>query len=248
VGKFILRYLWLITFLTLHRKTLPLTAAALQAFYRVVRLGEQVGVPQTLINEFARLTAELSESEVNELKRFFDQIGDNQALIHHLTPGEVERFNRSMVDREGVRYGSVVAGAPPPPGLLRRLLPPWRFPLLPPDSVIYAIFSFLHEKSAPHSPELRIPARTAQQDGVLQEAFGKKFDAFSDGIVPSRSQVWGTVLHAAAADHLDITGHFDQAPRYVSWLKSGSRFGEEHFHALWERVIDFTAGWQPAQT
>jgi triacylglycerol lipase len=33
---------------------------------------------------------------------------------------------------------------------------------------------------------------------------------------------------------------------YISWLKSGSKFQESHFHALWERVLDFTVGGTPA--
>jgi pimeloyl-ACP methyl ester carboxylesterase len=236
VGKLLLRYLWLFTFLTLHRKTLPVRTAVLQALYRLSQLGQRVNLPQSIFDELAKLTAKLSESEREELQRFFEQVGEDQTLVHDLTPGRVRTFNQDTPDREGVRYGSVVTGAPPP-GLFRRLSPRM---LLPPDSLIYGIFSFLYGASAPLSPELRVPERTAEQNRVLQEAFGRKFEAWSDGIVPTRSQVWGQLLHAATADHLDVVGHFDQPVKYVSWLKSGSRFEERHFHALWERVIDFT--------
>ncbi|MCY1014681.1 esterase/lipase family protein [Pyxidicoccus sp. MSG2] len=238
VGKTLLRYLWLFTFLALHRKAMPLRTAVLQALYRLVRMGEQAGIPPNLFNEIARLLADLSENEREGLLRYFDQIGENQELIHDLTPARVRIFNQDTPDREGVRYGSIITGAPPP-SLLRRLSPRLLFP---PDSLIYGIFSFLYRMSAPLSPELEIPERTEEQTRALREAFGRKFEAWSDGIVPSRSQVWGQLLHVVASDHLDVMGHFDQPEQYISWLKSGSHFQEPQFHEVWERVLDFTVG------
>ncbi|CAM3388455.1 triacylglycerol lipase [Corallococcus sp. ZKHCc1 1396] len=232
VGKTLLRYLWLFTFLTLHRKAMPLRAAVLQACYWLVLAGEQAKLPPNLFNQIARLTADLSDAEREELLRFFGPMGEDQRLIEDLTPRRVRAFNADTGDREGVRYGCIVTGAPPPNLALRVLLSP--------DALLYGIFSFLYGKSAPLSRELQVPERTAAQTQALQEAFGEKFEAWSDGIVPSRSQVWGKVIHVASADHLDVMGHFDQPPGYVSWLKSGSRFQEPQFHAAWERVLDFT--------
>ncbi|RKH21772.1 alpha/beta hydrolase [Corallococcus sp. CA047B] len=242
LGKTLLRYLWLFTFLTLHRKAMPFRTALLQACYRLVLMGEQVKLPPNLLNQILRLTVDLSDNERVELLRFFGQVGKDQALIQDLTPVSVQAFNANTVDREGVRYGSVVAGAPPP-NLLRRLSPRM---LLPPDSLLYGIFSFLYGMSAPLSPELRIPERTAAQTQALQAAFGNKFESWSDGVVPSRSQVWGQVVHVATADHLDVMGHFDQPPEFISWLKSGSHFQQKQFHALWESVLDFMVGRPPA--
>jgi hypothetical protein len=188
------------------------------------------------------MLAVLSEDERVALTQYFGRIGENQELIQDLTPDGVEAFNRDTPDREGVRYGSIVTGSPIP-SLLRRVS--LRL-LLPPDSLIYGIFSFLHVLSAPLSPTLKIPERTAAQNQLLQDVFGKKFEAWSDGIVPSRSQVWGQLFHAVTGDHMDVMGHFDQPEQYISWLKSGSKFGESHFHALWERVLDFTVAGTPA--
>ncbi|RKH67807.1 esterase/lipase family protein [Corallococcus llansteffanensis] len=242
LGKTLLRYLWLFTFLTLHREAMPFRAAALQACYRLVLLGERAELPPNLFNQIARLTADLSDSEREELIRFFSQVGEDQTLIRDLMPVSAQAFNANTADREGVRYGSVVTGAPPP-SLLRRLSPRM---LLPPDSFLYAIFCFLYGRSAPLSAELRIPERTPAQTQALQDAFGGKFESWSDGIVPSRSQVWGQMVHVAKADHLDVLGHFDEPEKYISWLKSGSRFQEKDFHAVWERVLDFTVGRPPA--
>jgi triacylglycerol lipase len=238
VGKALLRYLWLFTYLALHRKAMPLRTAVLQAVYRLTRLGDSMGVPPNLFTEVARLMATLSENERVSLNQYFEQIGEHQELIRDLTPAGVEDFNRSTPDREGVRYGSVVTGAPPP-SLLRRLS--LRL-LLPPDSFIYGIFASLYALSAPLSPTLKVPERTAAENQLLTEALGRKFEAWSDGIVPSRSQLWGQLFYGVTADHMDVMGHFDQPEQYISWLKSGSNFHEPDFFALWERVLDFTMG------
>ncbi|NOK07783.1 esterase/lipase family protein [Corallococcus exercitus] len=234
VGKTLLRYLWLFTFLTLHRKAMPLRTAALQACYWLVLRSEEAKLPPNLFNQIVRLTADLSENEREDLIRFFSQVGENQALIQDLMPASMRTFNADTANREGVRYGCVVTGAPPPTlALLLRLTP---------DALIYGIFSFLYGRSAPLSRELQVPERTEAQSQALQDAFGRKFESWSDGIVPSRSQVWGQVLHVAKADHMDVVGHFDQPPEYISWLKSGAHFQEPQFQATWDRVIDFTVG------
>lgn len=234
VGKTLLRYLWLFTFFTLHRKVMPLRTAVLQACYWLVLRSEQAKLPPNLFNQVFRLTADLSDNEREELLRFFGQVGESQALIHDLMPDSVRAFNANTADREDVRYGCVVTGAPPPKPALH-LLPTM-------DSLLYGLFSFLYEKSAPLSPELQTPELTGAQSQALQAVLGRNFESRSDGIVPSRSQVWGQVVHVAVADHLDVTGHFDQPPAHISWLKSGSHCQEPRFQALWDRILDFTVG------
>jgi triacylglycerol lipase len=60
----------------------------------------------------------------------------------------------------------------------------------------------------------------------------------NDGVVPLRSQVWGTVVWAGLADHLDVLGHFhgdERGPaevRHRDWLTSGSAFDQQQFDAL----------------
>ena len=60
--------------------------------------------------------------------------------------------------------------------------------------------------------------------------------------MPTRSQVWGHVLHAAIADHLDVLGHFRDAshdPPHVDWLVTGSGFDRARFEVLWGDVTRF---------
>ena len=67
----------------------------------------------------------------------------------------------------------------------------------------------------------------------------------NDGVVPTRSQVWGDVIHAARADHHDVIGHF-HAPRvdppHYDWLTTGSGFDAAAFASVWNAVADFLAG------
>ena len=68
------------------------------------------------------------------------------------------------------------------------------------------------------------------------------------GIVPTLSQIWGHVIHAAVADHLDALGHFRDAshdPPHVDWLVSGSGFDRPGFEALVDDVVRFVAGPTP---
>ena len=67
----------------------------------------------------------------------------------------------------------------------------------------------------------------------------------NDGVVPIRSQLWGTVVWAGLADHLDVLGHFRDerdpdavAPelRHRDWLTSGSDFDRTRFTGLMDAI------------
>jgi hypothetical protein len=75
---------------------------------------------------------------------------------------------------------------------------------------------------------------------ALREAYGTLPgpDA-NDGVVPTLSQLWGEVLYAARADHLDVLGHYDdpdRLPPHFDWLTTASGFDRESFLDLWEAV------------
>jgi triacylglycerol lipase len=180
-------------------------------------------------------------------------VGKDQSLIADLTPDRMEGFNLDTPDRPDVRYGSVVTGAPPPSfkGLLQ-VVTGKQHPGLgdlvsfrtmdPEPQTLYGAWSFLYKKSAPGAEELRTPEPDETQARALRESFGEGFRSRSDGIVPTRSQVRGRVIAAVVADHLDVMGHFDEPPKYVGWLKSGSGFRSPQFQGLWDQVLDFMMG------
>ena len=79
---------------------------------------------------------------------------------------------------------------------------------------------------------------------MLAAAFGDITRGANDGIVPTHSQVWGDVIHAARADHLDAIGHFldpKHIPPHYDWLMSGNDFRRPGFEALWRDVAQFLA-------
>ncbi|MGZ3457162.1 MAG: esterase/lipase family protein [Archangium sp.] len=252
-GEMLLRLLWLFTVFALRRGSRPMTFLAFRLFYSLSQATHQLGFQDTLADQVTRMLAHLTPTELATLEEFLAQVGKDQSLIDDLTPGRMEGFNRETPDQPNVRYGSVITGAPPPSlkGLLQ-VVTGKEHPGLgdmvslrmvdPEPQVNYGAYSFLYKKSAPEAPELRTPEPTAAQDQALRDVFGEGYRSRSDGIAPTRSQVWGQVIAVAVADHLDIIGHFDEPPEYVSWLKSGSRFRGPQFHGVWNRVLDFMVG------
>src|SRR4029079_2442940 len=67
-------------------------------------------------------------------------------------------------------------------------------------------------------------------------------DGISDGIVPTLSMLWGELLWAGEADHLDVLGHFhdDQKPKlHMDWVTSGSRVTRQRFGAVLDEIVKF---------
>ena len=149
----------------------------------------------------------------------------------------IDLFNATTVDRPGVRYGSVITQARPP-SLRARL----SAGLDPYAQITHTVYGFLYGRTQ-RMPLTAIPLHTPAQTAALVEAYGAMPGPQAcDGIVPTRSQVYGRVLAAVRADHLDAIGHFDQpahSPPHVDWLISGSGFRRLQFERLWNTVVDF---------
>jgi triacylglycerol lipase len=73
-------------------------------------------------------------------------------------------------------------------------------------------------------------------------------DSTNDGIVPTLSMLYGKLIWAGEADHLDVLGHFgddsgdERAPeeaRHRDWITSGSRFSRQRFNALLDSLASF---------
>jgi hypothetical protein len=148
-----------------------------------------------------------------------------------------------VLPRPGVRYGAVVTQAARPS--LRATL---AVGLDPAAQVTHAVYGALYQliAAAPTRSALR---PTPLGIRALRRAYGTTPSAAaSDGIVPTLSQSWGTVIHAAVADHLDALGHFRDAshdPPHVDWVVSGSSFDRPRFEALVDDVVRFVADRAP---
>ena len=161
----------------------------------------------------------------------------DQALMLQLTPEAMEVFNASVLERPGIRYGAVVTQAARP-----SLLSTLGVGLDPAGQVTHALYGALYRLIAA-APERVSPKLAPDQARVLRRAYRTMpSPAANDGIVPTLSEAWGHVVHAAVADHLDVLGHFRDAahdPPHVDWLVSGSGFDRRRFEALWADVAHF---------
>jgi len=203
----------------------------------VARLDDLVANSEFLDEVYRRLLADFSPARRRAVARLLDEVVRDQALMLQLTPEAMEVFDASVRRRTGVRYGSVVAQAAPP-SLRSRI----DAGLDPTAQVTRALYATLYGMAAA-TPRRQAPRLAAATTRALRRSYGVMPSvAANDGIVPTRSQVWGPVIHAAKADHLDVLGHFRDAstdPPHVDWLVTGSGFDLAGFEALWSDVADF---------
>jgi hypothetical protein len=239
-GQQLLQLLSLLTIYMLHFGYLPL-AGLLWMGSRFVRLGDLVVNSELLDELFGRLLEDFTAARRRSVRAMLRDVVHDQALMLQLTPEAMEVFNASVLPRPGVRYGAVVAEAAHP-----SLCSTIAVGLDPAAQVTHALYRALYQLAAatPHHLSPRLAPEVAS---VLRHAYrATPSAAANDGIVPTRSQAWGRVVHAAIADHLDVLGHFRDAshdPPHVDWLVTGSGFDRARFEALWSDVVRFlTAG------
>jgi hypothetical protein len=238
LGQKLLQVLSLSTIYLLRFGRLPI-AVLLQLGAVLTRL-DNLGVNSALLDElFGKLLDDFSVGRRRAVQRLFHEVAEDQGLLMQLTPETMDLFNALTHDRAGVRYGSVVTRAQPP-GMRSTLAAG----LDPSAQATHAIYRTLYQLAAQVPPARRAPL-SAEQARRLRHAYGALPTVkANDGLVPTRSQVWGDVIHAAQADHLDVIGHFgdpSSAPPHFDWLATGSEFSRVKFEALWMDVLRFIA-------
>lgn len=240
------RLVWLLSALTLHGLKfghLPLSVGL--KIGSIVTNLDRVGIKPSAIDQIYReLLADFSVERRDEVRAFFSEVTDDQSLITQLSPASMDVFNLTVGDRPGVRYGSVVTRARPPDlkGRLEGGLSVYA-------QATQSIYRVLHRRVSVHQPTLLPPVPPGAAPRLL-ERFGRLPGGESnDGIVPTRSQLWGELIDAAQGDHHDVIGHFD-APRHdpphMDWLSTGSRFSRADFDRVWTNVLDFLLPGDPA--
>jgi len=200
---------------------------------------DSLGFKPTLIDDFFReVIADFSVERRAELIAFIEGVSKDQSLVFQLTAAGCDLLNASTADPDNLRYGSIVCRGRPP--RLRDVLAPKRDPY---TKGMYLLYALLHQLAG-SAPADSLPQPVAQQREALLNAFGEEPEAaWSDGIVPTLSQVWGEVIHVTRADHLDTVGHYGSVrPGLTSdWLPSKSGFNDEAFDTLWSSVAQFIA-------
>jgi hypothetical protein len=107
----------------------------------------------------------------------------------------------------------------------------------------HAVYGALHRLASGTRGTRRLaPAQTR----ALVRAYGTRPGVTAnDGVVPTLSQVWGDVIAAVRADHLDVIGHFGDAthvPPHFDWLSTGTGFDRRAFEEVWTAVAGFHGG------
>jgi triacylglycerol lipase len=211
--------------------------ARLGAFFVRLAAGGTAGRSPILDRLHDRILADFGPDRRVALQGFADLIARDQDLLPQISPAAIDVFNAATQDRPGVRYGCVVTRART--AGLRSFLSAGLSPYAHGSHALYVCISVL----AGGFPRDRLPALLAPQRDALAAAFGAvpgRRD--NDGIVPSLSQVWGEVIRAVWADHLDVIGHFHHpthVPPHFDWLTSGSGTTRKDFLATWAAVASF---------
>ena len=238
-GQQLMQLLSLSTIYVLNFGYLPL-AALLWMGSLGVRFGGVVANSDLLDEIFGRLLDDFTVGRRRAVRELLRDVVRDQALMLQLTPEAMEVFNASVLRRPGIHYGAVVSQAPRP-----SLLSMLRMGLDPAAQVTHALYGALYRLIAA-APGRASPQLAPDQARALLRAYrAMPSPDANDGIVPTLSQVWGHVVHAAVADHLDVLGHFRDAahhPPHVDWLVSGSGFDRQRFEALWADVAQFPGG------
>lgn len=242
LGKRILRLLSLATVYSLRFGRLPLSAM-LRLGALFVRLDDYLGWRETISDQlYDQLLSDFSPERRQAVQALLEKSSRDQALIGQLTPEGIDVFNASTTDRPGVRYGSI-ATAVNPPGLGTA----WSQGLDPHAQASHALFTALYGLTARTDPH-EMPELGQGPGGRLAAPLdGPVSQRDNDGIVPTVSQVWGELIGAVEADHMDTIGHFRAAkngspqPHY-DWFASGSGFDLNAFEKLWTQIAGFIQG------
>jgi hypothetical protein len=236
LGQQLLKILSLSTIYSLRAGRLPLGA--------VLRIAGLLRRPRArpggVVDQvFGQLLGDFSHGRRRILEAFFRSLGGDQDLVAQITPAGMDVFNAATDDRPGVRYGCVTTRARPP-----GLRSAFGAGLGAYAQATHALYVGLY-RIASATPHKKEPPLTLQQAAPLRLAYGRLPDGrANDGMVPTRSQVWGEVIRAVWADHLDVIGHFNlptHVPPHFDWLSSGAGFSRAQFEECWEAVARFVA-------
>jgi triacylglycerol lipase len=239
LGQRILRLLSVLTLYGLRFGRRPLRGA-LRTVQTLIRLDDMVGMGGALLDQlYAQVLADFSDEKSASIEEFLGHVRGDQALLPQVTPDAMDVFNTSAKDRDDVAYASVITRARPP-----RLGTVFSVGFDATAQLTHALYHLLYRMSA-QMPANRLGDLEDRQVEALVSGYGKvPAPSANDGIVPTRSQIWGELIHIARADHLDVMGYFgdpESGPSHVDWLVTGSGFDRTRFRALWGAVARWIA-------
>jgi hypothetical protein len=239
LGQRVLALLSLATIRVLRSGRLPL-ALVLRLAAVFAHLDRMAGRRVALLDQvMSQLLGDFSAVRRQAVDRLFREMQEDQSLLVQLAPESMDLLNAVVHDRPGVRMGCVVTAARRPS--LGTAMTAGFDPSSHATHGIYVALAGL----AGAVPRGWDPPITREQTAALRRAYGAMPPPrANDGVVPTRSQVRGTVIRAVRADHLDVIGHFHDPrrdPPHYDWLTTGSGFDAAAFASLWDAVAAFLA-------
>ena len=247
-GQRVLRALTALTVIALTVGSPPLSAVGgLVAVFG--RADRALGLELKMLDRTTdALLRGIDEVRSREIRDYLDSIKDDNGAMVQLMPEAMDLFIAGVEDRPGVLYQSTASMAPPPSA--RTFLGALKGPQSALSAVIFAILYGISSRYDRRYP-CAAPDAGEENERTLARAFGRRPGArANDGVVPIRSQIWGKLVWAGYADHLDVLGHFaDDGPRWaqrgddatgahVDWLSSGSTFNRERFASLVTAIVE----------
>lgn len=232
-GKPLLRVLTAMAAVILEKGTVP-TRAAVKLGDLVRTADDVIGLKGTVLDElYESLLSDLSDERRERIVALLREIGDDTSLVFQLTPDGVDLLDAATGDPDHTRYGCVVTRAPSPS--LSNVLA-HRHDVY--AQALHALYFLLASITRRARSDVTL---TEQQRGRLERAFGELPTVDDhDGLVPVLSQLWGDVVAAETADHLDVVGHYGDAERRTTdWLPAETGFDRAAFEALWRRIVDY---------
>jgi hypothetical protein len=237
-GQRMLYALSALTFIALSFGSPPLAAAS-ALVVALSRIDRALGIELRILDRTTdALLRVLDDARSREVRTFLEAIKGDQGALVQLTPEAMDLFQAGVEDRPDVLYQSTASMAPPPSPVAwaKTIVRPW-------ITVSRSIFSALYAITSRYDEHYPCAAEDAgeENEALLRRAFGRAPGArANDGVVPLRSQIWGRVVWAGYADHLDVLGHFDDsspASEHNDWLSSGSSFDAASFGALVHAIV-----------
>jgi len=173
-----------------------------------------------------------------EITDFLSRVQVDQGAIIQISPEAMDLFNAAVEGAEHVRYGSMVCAAPRPATMraARRIRSPY-------GAFTAALYTTLYQFAGQRHAQYAYARPEKETERLLTRAIGRSVtDGDSDGIVPTLSMLWGDLLWAGEADHLDTIGHFQDDARpalHTDWITSGSHFTRADFARLLDAAVDY---------
>ena len=240
-GARLLYALSLLTVTTLSLGGPPLTAAT-GLLATLGGVDDLLGVDVKLLDRASDAMLRVVDVDArDDVRAWLERIRHDQGALLQLTPEAMDLFTAAAEDAPDVRYGCVASASPEPRsgGLLSAM----RSPALALMQTIYATIFGITASAHPHYlyplPEPEDARRLLQRTGLRPD------ETANDGIVPTQSMLWGELIWAGLADHLDVVGHFrDEVSgsargRHTDWLTSGSGFRRRDFAELMDALAAF---------